>query len=101
MLQDMAVLTGAKPVFEDLGVKIDNITVNDLGAAKKVRIDKDTPPSSKGRARAPTSRVASSRSRPRSKAPPAITIARSSRSAWPSCPVGSPRSTSAPRPKPR
>ncbi|MCB9849943.1 MAG: chaperonin GroEL [Phycisphaerales bacterium] len=42
MLQDMAVLTGAQPVFEDLGVKIEKITINDLGAAKKVRIDKDT-----------------------------------------------------------
>jgi chaperonin GroEL len=37
----MAVLTGAKPVFEDLGIEPRQLTVNDLGAAKKVRIDKE------------------------------------------------------------
>jgi chaperonin GroEL len=41
MLQDMAVLTGGKLIAEELGIKIENITIADLGKAKRVVIDKD------------------------------------------------------------
>ncbi len=41
MLQDIAILTGGQVISEDLGVKLENITINDLGSAKTVRIDKD------------------------------------------------------------
>ncbi|MDX6304175.1 MAG: chaperonin GroEL [Blastocatellia bacterium] len=41
MLQDIAVLTGAKVISEDLGIKLENITVADLGRAKKVTINKE------------------------------------------------------------
>src|SRR5207248_6812 len=41
MLEDIATLTGGKAVFEDLGVKLENVTKADLGRAKKVKIDKD------------------------------------------------------------
>jgi chaperonin GroEL len=41
MLEDIAVLTGGKAIFEDLGVKLENVTVNDLGRAKKIKVDKD------------------------------------------------------------
>jgi chaperonin GroEL len=41
MLQDIAVLTGAQVISEDLGIKMDNITVKDLGQCKTVKIDKD------------------------------------------------------------
>ena len=41
MLEDIAVLTGGKAVTEDLGIKLENIKVEDLGKAKKVTIDKD------------------------------------------------------------
>jgi len=41
MLQDIAILTGGKAFFEDLGVKLENIELNELGRAKKVRIDAD------------------------------------------------------------
>jgi chaperonin GroEL len=41
MLQDIAVLTGGQVVSEELGVKLENVTVNDLGKAKSIRIDKD------------------------------------------------------------
>jgi chaperonin GroEL len=41
MLEDIAILTGGKAVFEDLGIKLENIQVSDLGRAKKVKIDKD------------------------------------------------------------
>jgi chaperonin GroEL len=42
MLEDIAVLTGGKAVTEDLGIKIESLTLEDLGQAKKVTIDKDT-----------------------------------------------------------
>ncbi len=41
MLQDIAILTGGQVVSEDLGVKLENVTVNDLGSAKRIVIDKD------------------------------------------------------------
>lgn len=41
MLQDIAILTGGQVISEDLGVKLENITVSDLGSCKTVRIDKD------------------------------------------------------------
>ena len=41
MLEDIATLTGAKAIFEDLGVKLENVAIEDLGTAKKVTIDKD------------------------------------------------------------
>ncbi|NLA75674.1 MAG: chaperonin GroEL, partial [Deltaproteobacteria bacterium] len=41
MLEDIAILTGGKVVSEDLGHKLENITINDLGTAKKITIDKD------------------------------------------------------------
>ncbi len=41
MLEDIAVLTGGKAVTEDLGVKLENVTIDDLGQAKKITIDKD------------------------------------------------------------
>ncbi|SMC23403.1 chaperonin GroEL [Desulfacinum hydrothermale DSM 13146] len=41
MLQDIAILTGGQVVSEDLGVKLENVTVNELGSAKRVVVDKD------------------------------------------------------------
>jgi chaperonin GroEL len=41
MLQDMAILTGGQVIAEELGLKLENVTVKDLGKAKKVLIDKD------------------------------------------------------------
>jgi chaperonin GroEL len=41
MLEDIAVLTGGKAVTEDLGVKLENVDIEDLGRAKRVRIDKE------------------------------------------------------------
>ncbi len=42
MLQDIAVLTGGKAITEDLGVRLESVTIDDLGQAKKITIDKDT-----------------------------------------------------------
>ena len=41
MLQDMAILTGGQVIAEELGLKLENVTLKDLGKAKKVVIDKD------------------------------------------------------------
>jgi chaperonin GroEL len=41
MLQDMAVLTGGQVIAEELGLKLENVTLKDLGKAKRVVIDKD------------------------------------------------------------
>ncbi|MFH1091201.1 MAG: chaperonin GroEL, partial [Pseudomonadota bacterium] len=41
MLDDIAVLTGGQVVSEDLGIKLENITLKDLGKAKRIMIDKD------------------------------------------------------------
>jgi chaperonin GroEL len=41
MLEDIAVLTGGKAVTEDLGIKLENVRLEDLGRAKKVTIDKE------------------------------------------------------------
>src|SRR6266705_1737270 len=41
MLEDIAILTGGKAITEDLGIKLENVKLEDLGRAKKVSIDKD------------------------------------------------------------
>jgi chaperonin GroEL len=41
MLEDIAILTGGRAIFEDLGIKLENVQLRDLGRAKKVKIDKD------------------------------------------------------------
>ena len=41
MLEDIAVLTGGRMIAEDLGIKMENLTMEDLGQAKRVSIDKD------------------------------------------------------------
>jgi chaperonin GroEL len=42
MLEDIAILTGGKAITEDLGLKLENLKIEDLGTAKKVTIDKET-----------------------------------------------------------
>jgi chaperonin GroEL len=41
MLEDIAVLTGGKMIAEDLGIKLESVTLNDLGRAKRLTVDKD------------------------------------------------------------
>jgi chaperonin GroEL len=41
MLEDIAIMTGGKVISEDLGIKLENVKLEDLGRAKKVTIDKD------------------------------------------------------------
>lgn len=41
MLEDIAILTGGRAIFEDLGIKLENVTLQDLGTAKTVKVDKE------------------------------------------------------------
>ncbi|HOK96514.1 MAG TPA: chaperonin GroEL [Anaerohalosphaeraceae bacterium] len=41
MLEDIAILTGAQPIFKDLGIELDKVTLSQLGQAKKITIDSD------------------------------------------------------------
>jgi chaperonin GroEL len=41
MLEDIAVLTGGQVISEDMGIKLENVTINDLGKCKTIKIDKD------------------------------------------------------------
>jgi chaperonin GroEL len=41
MLEDIAILTGGKAITEDLGIKLENLKLDDMGTAKKITIDKD------------------------------------------------------------
>ncbi len=84
MLEDIAILTGGKAITEDLGIKLENVKLDDLGKAKKIVIDKDNTTIVDGAGKAGHRGRASSRSAPRSTRPPPTTTARSSRSGWPS-----------------
>ena len=62
MLEDIAVLTGGRAIAEDLGVKLENVTLEMLGRAKRVTIEKEATTIVKAPAARPRSRDASSRS---------------------------------------
>jgi chaperonin GroEL len=58
MLEDIATLTGGSVISEDLGIKLENVTLGMLGRAKKVTIDKDNTTIVAVPARRPTSKRA-------------------------------------------
>src|SRR5262249_12984754 len=101
MLEDIAILTGGKAIFEDLGIQLENVQLKDLGRAKKIKIDKENTVVIEGAGKKADIRAASASSRRSWKSPPAITTRKSCPSASPSCRAGGPRSTSAPPPKAR
>jgi chaperonin GroEL len=74
MLQDIAVLTGGQAISEDLGIKLENVTLAMLGRAKKVTIDKEN---ANGAGRKADIEAGSARSRRRSRRPPRTMTARS------------------------
>jgi chaperonin GroEL len=41
MLEDMAILTGGQVISEDLGIKLENVTLDMLGKAKRIRVEKE------------------------------------------------------------
>jgi chaperonin GroEL (HSP60 family) len=81
MPQDIAVLTGGQAISEDLGIKLEKVTPNMLGRAKKVMIDKENTTIVNGAGKKAEARVVP---RHRSTRPPRTTIVRSYRSVWPS-----------------
>ncbi len=84
MLEDIAILTGGTAISEDLGIKLEDVTLEMLGRAKKVVIDKDTTTIVDGAgAKTEIEGSALRRSRRRSRTRHPITIARSCRSGWP------------------
>ena len=85
MLEDIAILTGGEVITEEMGLKLENTQLSQLGRARRVVIGKDTTTIIDGSATPRPSRAASTRSRTRSRTPTPTSIARSSRSAWPSC----------------
>ena len=85
MLEDVAILTGGKVIAEELGIKLESITLNDLGKAKRVVVDKDNTHDRRrrrqaGRHRGPHQADPGARSR----RPPPTTTVRSCRSVSPS-----------------
>ena len=90
MLEDIATLTGGNVISEDLGIKLENVTIAMLGRAKKVTIDKDNTTIVDGAGKRPTLRRASSRSSCRSRRPPPTTTRRSFKSGSPNSPAASP-----------
>ena len=89
MLEDIAILTGGTMIAEDLGIKLENVTLPMLGRAKKVRIEKENTTIVDGAGKKADIEAASRRSRRRSRRPPPTTTARSCRSVWPSSPAAS------------
>ena len=88
MLEDIAILTGGQLISEDLGIKLENVTLDMLGKAKKVTITKDDTTIVDGVGREGRHRsAASARSRRRSRTPPRTTTRKSCRNVWPSWPA--------------
>ena len=102
MLEDIAILTGGEVITEEMGLKLENTQLSQLGKARRVVIAKDNDDDHRRRRRRPTtSKAGSSRSNRRSRTPTPTSIGRSSRSVSRSSPAVSPWSRSAPPPRPR
>ena len=101
MLEDIATVTAGTLIAEDLGIKLENVTLDMLGRAKRVSIDKDNTTIIDGAGRRRTSRPASIRSRRRSRTRPPTTTKRSCRSGWQSSRAASRSSKSAAPPRSR
>jgi chaperonin GroEL len=89
MLEDIAILTGGQVISEDLGIKLENVTLDMLGQAKRVRVEKENTTIIDGAGQKPTSRAAARRSGSRSRRRPPTMTARSCRSGWRSSPAAS------------
>ena len=87
MLQDIAILTGGQVISEDLGMKLETVTMDMLGTAKRSRSPRTRPPSSTVPVKRPRSKPASARSVSRSRKPPPTTTVRSCKSVLPSWPA--------------
>ena len=84
MLQDIAILTGGTVISEEVGLDLESATLEHLGSAKRVTMDKDNSTIIDGAGDAMPFRRALARSVSRLKTRPLTTIVRSCKSVWPS-----------------
>jgi len=87
MLEDLAVLTGATVISEERGFKLENATMDMLGTAEKVTIDKDNTTIVNGAGSAEDIKARVHQIKAQIETTPATTTARSSRSVLPSWPA--------------
>ena len=99
MLEDIAVLTAGQVVSEDIGIKLENVTLDMLGRVKKVTITKENTILVDGAGRRPRSMAAWRRSGHRSRKPHPTMTRKSCRNGLPSFPAVLPSSVSAVRPR--
>jgi chaperonin GroEL len=90
MLEDIAILTKGEMISEDLGIKLETVTLNMLGTAKRVTIDKDNTTIVDGAGEADDDQGPRRTIRQQIETPPATTTRKSSRSVWPSSPAALP-----------
>ena len=83
MLEDVAILTGGNMISEDLGMKLESVTLNDLGTAKTINIDKDNTTIVEAAATGALLKAGSGRSGHRWMKPAPIMTVRSCRKDWP------------------
>ena len=102
MLEDIAVLTGGQVISEELGIKLETVTLAMLGRPSGSLIEKDNTTIVEGAGQeAGHPGPLRIRFAPRSRRPRRTTTVRSCRSVWPSSPAGWPSSASAARPRSR
>ena len=87
MLEDIAILTGGQVVSEDVGIKLDNVTIEMLGSAKRVVIKKDDTTVVDGAGDEANIGAVLIKSTRRSNRPPRTTTGRSCKSGWPNFPA--------------
>ena len=82
MLEDIAILTGGKAIAEETGIRLEKVSLDDLGRAKHVRSIRITRPSSTAQVARTRFKAASSSCELKSTRPRRITIARNCKSGW-------------------
>ena len=90
MLEDIAILTGGKAISEDLGIKLENVKLEDLGQAKKVVVDKDNTTIIEGAGKTADIEGRIKQIRAQIEETTSTTTARSCRSGWRSWPAAWP-----------
>ncbi len=101
MLEDIAVLTGGRAITEDLGIKLENITLEDLGRAKRVVVDRENTTIVEGAGKTSAINGRSASSKIKSGKTISIMTKRNCRSDWPNFPAMWRLSRSEPQPKPK
>ncbi len=99
MLEDLAILTGGQVISEDLGIKLENVTLDMLGRAKRVRIEKENTTIIDGAGKKADIEGRCTQLRAQIEETTRSTTRRNCRSAWPSWPAALPSSGSAARPR--